>query len=221
MTSKRLGALSNSKALREAIFGPPPILKYESREEFDLLLERLYADLEPTNIIEESWLHDLAYWIWEVRRWRRMRICLIEAEIPAAMRWVLSAPINGRLANIGEKIDVEKLPKPTLSEQDLEELKKLCDELGLESDAASELPYNFDLIADTIRIRAFLKESDFVAHIDCQIVAAENRRNTIYREIDRHRASMGFAWREKIRNIEEADLRYQTKKHPSKKATKK
>ena len=98
MTSKRLGVSSTSKALREAIFGPPPILKGESREQYDLLLERLYADLKPTDIIEESLLHNLAYWIWELRRWRRMRVCVIEAAITGATLWVLAAPINHRLS---------------------------------------------------------------------------------------------------------------------------
>jgi hypothetical protein len=200
MTSKRLGVSSNSKALREAIFGPPPILKGESREQYDLLLERLYADLKPTDIIEESWLHDLAYWIWELRRWRRMRVCLVEAATPRAMLWVLAAPVGRRLAYIGEthKVDAEKLSNARLSEAELKDLRGICDELNLESEEPNV--HN----VGTIRTRAFLEESDFVAHIDRQIVNAENRRNAIYREIDRHRTSIGFAWREKIRNIEEA-----------------
>ena len=221
MTSKRFGVPSNSKALREAIFGPPPILKYESRKQYDLLLERLYADLKPTDIVQESWVHDLAYWIWEIRRWRRMRICLIEAEIPKAMLWVLSKPIGGRLSCIGEyeKVDAGDSVRP-LSEEDSEKMSELFDELGMEEpDEDSSLPYNFDLVADTIRLRAFLEESDFVEHVDRKIIIAEDRRNAIFREIDRHRAGISFAWREKVRNIEQAEFRVvKAKKYPSKKA---
>ena len=65
------------------------------------------------------------------------------------------------------------------------------------------------------------QRSPFVAHVDREIIAAENRLNAIYREIDRHRTSAGFAWREKIRNIEEAEFKItKPKKHPSKKANK-
>jgi len=38
------------------------------------------------------------------------------------------------------------------------------------------------------------------------IIVAENRRNAAYREIYRHRRSCSDAWREKIRNIEDADF---------------
>src|SRR6185295_14123193 len=101
MSSRRLGAAAESKVLRDATFGPPPILKRESTAVYELLLERLYADLKPKDIVEESYLHDIAYWTWELRRWRRMRICLIEAAIIPADVWVYALPFQ-RLHDIGK-----------------------------------------------------------------------------------------------------------------------
>ena len=91
--SRRKRPAPNSEALiRKKIFGPPPILKNEDPAEYELLLARLYADMKPTDIAVESLVGDHAYWNWEVRRWRRMKICVIEAARPAAMSWVLGGP---------------------------------------------------------------------------------------------------------------------------------
>ena len=70
------------------IFGPAPILEKEDSAEYELLLERHYTDVKPKDIAEESYIHDGAYWTWELRRLRRMKICLIEAAISNAMAWV-------------------------------------------------------------------------------------------------------------------------------------
>jgi hypothetical protein len=49
MTSRRTRAVS-----RNTIFGPPPILECENSAGYERLLDRLYADLKPTDIIEEA-----------------------------------------------------------------------------------------------------------------------------------------------------------------------
>ena len=87
---------------RYPIFGPAPILEDEDSAMYDFLVERLYADLKPNGIVEEGYLHDIAYWTWEIRRWRRMKVCLIEAESDRAKTWVLAVPHHQRLAYIGE-----------------------------------------------------------------------------------------------------------------------
>ena len=113
MTDNRLDADPHAKAVHEAHFGPTPILKRESAAAYRLFLERLYIDLKPKDIVEESYLHDIAYWMWELRRWRRMRICLIEAAIPAAEVWVHAVPFQ-RLRHIEKPYegDFMKLANP-------------------------------------------------------------------------------------------------------------
>ena len=77
---------------------------------------------------------------------------------------------------------------------------------------------DFMLAMDTATTRAVLEKLDFVERFDPQIIAAENCRIAIYREIDRHRASLGSAWREKLRNIEDAEFQViKPKKHRAKK----
>ena len=120
--SRRKRSAPNSEGLiGKKIFGPAPILKSEDPAEYELLLARVYADVKPTDIVMESWVHDHAYWNWDVRRWRRMKICVIEAATPAAMSWVLGGPRSQRLKFIGElndinDVDIKKSAPGSLSD---------------------------------------------------------------------------------------------------------
>ena len=109
-------------------FWPATNFKNEDLAGIELLLKRLYADLKPQDIAEESYLHDIAYWTWDLRRWRRIRICLIEAATPSAMCWVLAVPSHNRLSYIGEthKIDVRKVINPPISEEGSKNYQRKC-----------------------------------------------------------------------------------------------
>jgi hypothetical protein len=228
MTSKRLGAPSNSK-FRKEVFGPPLILQDEDSARYHLLLERFYTDLKPKDVTEENYVEDIAYWTWELWRWRRMKICLIEATIPAAMVWVMGAPSHMQLADIGNAHDVDaKSRRPIIHEEHLKKTKEVRAEMeqtlaehGIQFEPASKPVKDFILINDTIRTRAFLEQFDFVERIDRMIATAENRRNACYRELDRYRASIGLAWREKIQNIEAAEFKVIKPRKPRAKVTKK
>ena len=229
--NKKLAAALKIRSLSQhPFFGPAPILEGENPEAFQLLLERLYADLKPKDIVEEGYLHDIAYWTWEIRRWRRMKVCLIEAASIHAMTWVLAVPRHQRLAHIGEtdKVDIKEIINPSMSAAELEKLKELgaeaerllveADKKLSEDERIAKLMADFDLTEDTITTRAFLEKFDFVERFDRQIIAAENRRIAIYREIDRHRAHVGSVWREKIRSIEDAEFQViEPEKHRAKK----
>ena len=41
------------------IFGPPPLLDGESQEVYDTLLARVTGAVNPKDIIEEIWVHDI------------------------------------------------------------------------------------------------------------------------------------------------------------------
>ena len=93
------------KHLFEKNFWSAADLKNEDPAEYELSLARLYADVKPTDITVESLVGDHAYWNWEVRRWRRMKICDRGSET-AAMSWVLGGPRSQRLKLIGELNDL-------------------------------------------------------------------------------------------------------------------
>jgi hypothetical protein len=206
MTSSRHQRPSKPISIQKEIFGPPPVLELEDQEAYETLLERLYADLKPADIIAESYLHDVAYWTWELRRWRRMRICLIEALMPSTSSWVLGAPKQFRLSYINEThdVDMQRIQNSTMPDA----LKKELAELVAELEKANLKPLRADhprdlaLLLDTSITRAFLEHLDYVERFDRQIVIAESRRNTCLRELERHRATSADRWREKIDHID-------------------
>ena len=208
MTSKRTRAAS-----RNTIFGPPPILETESSADYERLLARLKADLKPTDIIAEGYVHEFAYWTWDLLRWRRIKICLINTKLFNAFQWTSILPPTQRLAYIGktDKVDPKRINQIT------EEYEKKIAALGPEVDEVLGKEEDTDELAESLAeiasmrdiavTRVFLEEFDNVERIDQRIVAAQRLRDAAYRELQRHQASMASGWREKIRNIEEAECK--------------
>jgi len=238
----RFAAKSKSKLrTQHPIFGAVPVVGNENAEAYDLLLERLYADLTPLDFILESLIHDYAYCTWDKLRWRRMKVCLIEAAHESAFMWVMTAPRHERLSYIGGMVevdgksvpvDVKKVLNPEVSPEEEKELQSFIAEhkkkleqaekiLGPEFQIAQAVK-DFELKKDTAITRAVLEKLDLIEHFDRKIIAAENRCIAICREIDRHRASTGSVWREKVQNVEEAVFRIiKPKKHHAKKKPRK
>ena len=201
-----------SKRVRHDLIFGSPILAHENLQAYELLVDRLYSENKPKDFIEESYLHNVAYWLWELWRWRRMKTCVVEAAVPAAMVWVLAVPRRQRLEHIGDKeVNIAEIIDPPMSQEEkteleelaantkreLEEEKKRQDEME-RMEEAKRRAADFKLTVDTITTRAFLEKLDTVERIDRMIIAAENRLNLAYREMDRYRRGLGSAWREKI-----------------------
>jgi hypothetical protein len=191
---RKLHALDSEALIRKMIFGPAPILENENSAEYELLIERHYADVKPKDIVMECYVHDGAYWNWELRRLRRMRICLIEAATPNAMAWVLGFPREVRLRYIRGTKDADVV-KP--GDVHSFEHKPSEEEMQIRVD---ELTENFGSMKDTIMTRAFLEELNLLECLDRMIANAESHRNAAYREIHRHRAALNYEEREKNSN---------------------
>src|SRR4029077_14681162 len=63
------------------IFGPPPLLDGESREVYDTLLARVTGAVNPKDIIEEIWVHDIVNLVWEILRLRRLKVALLSSSV--------------------------------------------------------------------------------------------------------------------------------------------
>jgi hypothetical protein len=172
--------------------------------------DRLYADLKPTDIIEEGFVHDIAYWMWELWRWRRIKIWLIDAKRFDAFAWAFSLRPNKRLEYIGQTDEIEIINEP-ISEEKKKKLEaieagtaEVLRQLG-EEERTNEADFlaEFASSSNAATTRVFLEQFEYVERIDQRIVIAERSRNAVYR-VDRHRASV---WREKIRNIEETEFK--------------
>jgi hypothetical protein len=120
-------------------------------------------------------------------------------------------PPNKRLEYIGQTDEIEIINEP-ISEEKKKKLEaieagtaEVLRQLG-EEERTNEADFlaEFASSSNAATTRVFLEQFEYVERIDQRIVIAERSRNAVYREIDRHRASV---WREKIRNIEEAECK--------------
>jgi hypothetical protein len=210
MPLRRRRVSCRSRAIQKEIFGPPPILEKEDKRQYALLLRRLYGDLKPSDIIMEEYVHDIAYWTWELRRWRWMRTCLINAAVSAATIWILAVPDWFRLSYIGEtdKIDIRQIINPPISDAEKKGVNELVDkikkEMGVENVSNEDLcpPIDSRLLDDMATTRAVLERSEPIEHFNRMIAIAENRRNACVRELERYRAGLAGRWHEKIRAID-------------------
>jgi len=55
------------------------LLEDEDRAAYDELLARVYAAVQPVNIIEEILINDVVFLEWEVLRWRRLKLSAMQA----------------------------------------------------------------------------------------------------------------------------------------------
>src|SRR6478609_1503816 len=63
------------------IFGPPPLLDGESQDVYDALLARVTGTVNPKDIIEEIWVHDIVDLVWEILRLRRLKVALLSSSV--------------------------------------------------------------------------------------------------------------------------------------------
>src|SRR2546423_11407367 len=68
---------------------PPHLLITESADEFALLRDGLYEEIQPKGIIEQTYVDDLAVIIWETLRVRRYRTIIINSAYREALQGVL------------------------------------------------------------------------------------------------------------------------------------
>jgi hypothetical protein len=66
------------QARRHALFGPPLLLEGEDGAAYDELLARIWAAVKPTDIIDEMFTVDIVSSEFEVLRWRRLKLSLIQ-----------------------------------------------------------------------------------------------------------------------------------------------
>src|SRR3954454_9493391 len=63
------------------IFRPPQLLDGESQEVYDVLLARVKGGVNPKDIIEEIWVHDIVGLVCEILRLRRLKVALLSSSV--------------------------------------------------------------------------------------------------------------------------------------------
>jgi len=184
--SARSTEIALPHSTRLALFGAPPLFDAENSDAYDDMLSRVSNTVNPSNIIEEIWVRDVVDLAWETLRLRRLKAHLIDANMHRGMKVVLE-PLCGYAQ--AEEISAGWARR---NDSAVKEVKQLLADAGLTMN---------EVIAETLAV----KISD-IERIDRLIMNAEARRNSVMREIDRHRASLGQALRRSSDVVEDAQF---------------
>src|SRR5215471_5572092 len=62
-----------------ALLGPRPLIDGEDGTNYDVILERISADVAPTDFVEEIWVRNVVDLVWESIRLRHLKSQLLRA----------------------------------------------------------------------------------------------------------------------------------------------
>ena len=123
MKKKMRSSIVNSNV----IFGPPPILTGEDETAYDELIGRVYAALKPVDVIDEMLIADVVASEWELLRWSRAKLSLLQACAAKGLQRFLNSNLDYDLYRERFVQDLTEILKDNLPEHDAEDrLQKLA-----------------------------------------------------------------------------------------------
>lgn len=156
------------------------LLPGENAERYEALVRSIVSELKPKDIIEAIWTKDIIDLIWEAKRLRRWRsLILVQADLKAAEDLIEPGLRNqdpmGLLAFEGPSADALAAGWVTGSAAEKARVDGILKERGLTD--------------EDVRAHGFLTNLPSIERIDRMIFAADQRRDSLIREIERKRAS--------------------------------
>jgi hypothetical protein len=115
-----------------ALFGPPLLLEGEDEAAYDELLGRICAAVKPVNVIEEMFVADVVFLVWEILRLRRLKLSLLRTSGHGALEHFLQRTFDEDYSlyagvfeeNLAEILQ-HNLPE-NLAEDEAQELARRC-----------------------------------------------------------------------------------------------
>lgn len=156
------------------------LLPDECAEHYEAIVRSIVNELEPKDIFEAIWTKDIIDLIWDAKRLRRWRsLILVQADLKAAEELIepglRHADPMGLLAFEGSSADALAAGWVTGSAKERARVDQLLEERGL--------------TREDVRAHGFLKSLPSIERIDRMVAVADQRRDSLFREIERKRAS--------------------------------
>src|SRR5580704_2655200 len=158
-----------------------PLLNSESADEFDAMREAFASEIKPRGFVENMYVADISYMVWEILRLRRCKAVIVNAGFCAALGHLLTQVLRqpGQL-NYSVKDQAEALAIRWFT--DYEVKKEVAELLG-----------QFGLDESAIEAEAMRRSCSDLALFDRMLASLEARRNKALRCIQEYRD--GFARR--------------------------
>ena len=170
MTNTKKPAPTTGSASQDtlgALLGPTLILEGEDVEAFEELRAKFYADVAPTDILEEVWVNTCVDLFWTKLRLSRLKIKFLQSSAHEGLLKILNALVPGYgqrdLSHAWQRREPDKLDR----------VKTLLKQAGLDEEA--------------ITAQTFIARLDELEKLERVIAGAEARFNKCLQEISRHR----------------------------------
>jgi hypothetical protein len=151
------------------------LLTTESQDEFASLCEELEQEIQPNGVIERTYVQDIAYLIWDIRRLRRSKTAIINTALFAALRGIL------------EQLQIRPAtPAPSRREQ-VEALGRGWFDNEKAKTQVATLLRKFGLDESAIEGEAFRLCAEDIERLDRTLTFAEARRDRALRCIADYR----------------------------------
>jgi hypothetical protein len=175
--------------------GPSPLIRGEDAAAYDDLVARIRAVLRPADVIEEIWARDVADLAFEVFRLRRLKASLMQA-----------CAYDG----LADVLDPLRPPWTDEDENKEEDDSNLPERWAAGDQAAiakvDGLLASAGLTVDAVMAQTLSNRIDVVERIERMMTAAEARRDTILREVERRRAGLASRLRHAMHDAEDAEF---------------
>ena len=169
---------------RTALLPRPPLLMTESREDFEQVRNSLEREIQPRGIIEQMYVDDMAYIVWEIRRLRRCKDTIINAAFRIGLKRVLN-----ELLQPGE----DELFKSYEEIEDLA-LRWFTDPKAKKE--VSELLGKFQLDESAIEAEAIRDSSQDLEQLDRMLRSLEARRDRALALVVEYRVNLAHQLRD-------------------------
>ena len=192
--TKVADALKSSSLILDP-FGPAPILEGESSVAYDELLARISSEIKCADIFEEMWARDVVDYTWEMRRVRQMKANLISQQFQSCLQAILETLMrSGSSENQQSPSPAERLAKKWVA-KDPAAIARV-----------DKLFASANITKDTLITDAFLEVFETYESLDSLLASLEARRNSVRREIARHRSGFASKLKTLIQDVEEAEF---------------
>ncbi len=167
-----------------ALIPTTPLLVTESRDEFNRICDTLNDQIEPRGIIEQMYVEDIAYLVWEIVRLRRSKAAIVNTAFRAALTEIITQLLlkPGDMKYVVQD-DAKKLAYEWFSDPNVKK-------------QIAGLLREFDLDEAAIEAEAFRKSADDLERIDRLMASSEARRDKALACIAQYRGDFGTLLRE-------------------------
>jgi hypothetical protein len=187
LTSSRIETRFSPDFLGEA-----PLLASEDRAKFNLLFDSACAIIAPRDIFEQLWVIDFTHQSWDIFRFRRMSVQLLNSSQQMALERVLRHLIHG--IDVGRP-QIELDPQESIRNMALCKSERFARDYvrGNQEvvDEVHQIMREGRLTWDVIEAEAAGMRSNELQRITNLLAKAESRRNATLKAIERHRAGLG------------------------------